>query len=498
VVGDARPPAVAQSPIWGFATTLFQQEHPELAGGIVDLDPAAPAGEVERLLALLSAPLPDPQLAFRQGRLWSHRMVPAPHLAGGKLPPRLRADATYLIAGGRGGLGLVLARSLIQRGARRLILAGRTALPPRRDWARVDPGSATGRQISAIREMEALGASIHPEALDVSDEGQVREFLEAFRGEGWPPIRGVIHAAGVMSSARLSELGASGLRATLAPKLAGAWNLHRLLAGEPLDFFVLCSSVSSLGFSKGVPDDAAGNAFLDGLAHARRHLGLHGLSVNWSPWGEVGMASQEQVARDFESRGYTPLRPAQGVEALDRCLEHDVRQAAILGVDWPRLLRANFPAPPPPLLQSMVEQVAATAPAEGTRGQEQENLRVRLAKVEDLAARRQLVEDFLRVTLARALKLAPEMLDHERPFQEFGLDSVMAVELRLRIIGDLGVGPNLVELLQESSVAALAERLLPQIQLTTNDESLVLDDLAAQLEALSDEERDALLASLNS
>jgi acyl transferase domain-containing protein len=496
VTGDTHPLAVAQSPIWGFGASLFQQEHPELAGGLVDLEPGAPAGEADALLALMKEPPADTQMALRQGHLWSDRLELAPQLAEGSLPARMRPDGTYLITGGRGGLGLLFARWLIERGARRLVLAGRTPLPERREWHTVAADSSVGRQIAAIRELEALGASIHAVALDVSDEAQVRAFHDSFRREGWPAFRGVIHAAGVVQPTRFSDQTASRLLGTLEAKLAGGWSLHTVLAQEPLDFFVMCSSANALGFSTGVVDYAAANAFLDGLAHLRRHQGHHALSVNWGAWGEVGMASLEQVARDFELRGITPIPPEQGLAALERGLEHDLKQVVVLAADWPRLLGANFAgASAPPMLQPIIDALAAEAAAGGGQGARgREDVRTKLLQLADDAERRALVEDFLRGTVARSLKLAPEQIDPHTPIQGFGLDSIIAVELRHHITSGLGVSPTLMELLQGASVASLTEVLLPRLpKPRDNPEEAELDALAAQLGELGSDQVEALL-----
>ena len=117
---------------------------------------------------------------------------------GAQRSARWRPDASYLITGGLGGLGLQVARWMVEQGARRIVLLGRSGLPPRADWSAVDPASRTGRRIAAVRELEALGASVHLGAVDVADEPALREFLETFRREGWPPIRGVVHAAGTV------------------------------------------------------------------------------------------------------------------------------------------------------------------------------------------------------------------------------------------------------------------------------------------------------------
>ncbi|HEV2130865.1 MAG TPA: acyltransferase domain-containing protein, partial [Longimicrobiaceae bacterium] len=180
----------AQASLWGLGKTIAL-EHPELWGGLIDLDPKASAAEEESavLLAEIHRPDGEREIAFRRGERLAARVVPA---GENFLPPhsyRPRADGAYLITGGLGGLGLEVARWLAGRGARRLILLGRTPLPPRAAWKQVTDGSLAAK-IDAIRQLEALGASVHAAAVDVSDEAELRAFLTSYEEEAWPPIRG--------------------------------------------------------------------------------------------------------------------------------------------------------------------------------------------------------------------------------------------------------------------------------------------------------------------
>ena len=158
------------------------------------------------------------------------------NLACQRLSPRWRPDGSYLITGGLGDLGLLVARWMVEQGARRLILLGRTKLPPRASWSSLEAGSRLAHQIAAIRELESLGACVHLASVDVADEGQLSAFLHEFRAEGWPPIRGVVHAAGVLQDGLLVQLDAAALDAVLRPKVTGGWLLHHLLKDAPLGF----------------------------------------------------------------------------------------------------------------------------------------------------------------------------------------------------------------------------------------------------------------------
>lgn len=166
---------------------------------------------------------------------------------------------------------------MVGRGARRLILMGRTPLPPRAAWGSLEEGAPLAHTIAVIREMESLGASIHHAAVDVSNEAELSAYLAAFRSEGWPPIRGVIHAAAVVQDASLIQTDQANLVANLQAKMVGGYLLHHLLADAPLDLFVLFSSGSAILSSPFLGAYAAANAFLDALAHARRAEGRQAL-----------------------------------------------------------------------------------------------------------------------------------------------------------------------------------------------------------------------------
>jgi acyl carrier protein len=289
----------------------------------------------------------------------------------------------------------------------------------------------------------------------------------------------------------MHQMSAADFTATLAPKLAGGWALDRRLADQPLDFFVLFSSVGGLGFSLGQSDYAAANAFLDALAHHRRGRGLPAASIAWGAWGEVGMASPEKVARDFVQRGFQLISPELGVAAMERVFEHDPAHATAVLAEWPELDTKNYPAGAPVLLQPILAEAAA-AGAAAPQAAETVDVRRRLAALDDPDERRAALTDHLRELVARVLRLDPSRLAADQPFNALGLDSIMAVELRNRIEGSLGTGPTVVELLQGASLASRAAALLPRLAV---DESAGgdLEALADDLEALSDQEIHALL-----
>ncbi len=266
-----------------------------------------------------------------------------------------QGDASYLITGGLGGLGLEVARWLVEHGARHLILIGRR-----------EPSDAAARAVAGLRE---AGAEVVVAPADVASEAD----LAAVLARAPRPVRGVVHAAGVLDDGVLMQQTWARFEAVLAPKVQGAWNLHRLTRDQPLDFFVLFSSSAALLGSPGQGSYTAGNAFLDALAHHRRALGLPALSIDWGPWSGVGMAAAlDEQRRRWAALGVSEIAPPQGLELLQHALTQDLTQVAALPVDWVRFLR-TFPAGAAPKL------LADLAPAE-TSAERPTRLRARLAQ----------------------------------------------------------------------------------------------------------------------
>ena len=406
---------------------------------------------------------------------------------------RWRTDGSYLISGGLGDLGLLVARWMVEQGARRLILLGRTRLPPRSSWSSVESGSRLARQIDAIRELKSLGASVRLAPVDVADEGELTGFLDEYRAEGWPPIRGVVHAAGVLQDGLLVQLDAAALTTVLRPKMMGGWLLHRLLQHDALDFFVLFSSAGSVLGQPGQGNYAAANAFLDALAHHRQAQGQPALSINWGAWAGRGFAVSDggkRLAARLALLGIGSIAPERAVELLGRLLEQSAAQIVAVPVDWKRY-REFYPAgSASPLLSELAREAAeATGPA----GRTSETRDTLLAA--DPAERRQLLQAYLCGQVARVLGLSPAKLDIHQPLIEFGLDSLMTVELKNRIAVDLKVNVPIAKFLQGFSVDQAVTQVLDQLAAEAAYLAPALAPAGGQMGGGRDAER--LLASLD-
>jgi hypothetical protein len=286
----------------------------------------------------------------------------------------------------------------------------------------------------------------------------------------------------------LSQLNWERFERVLAPKLWGAWNLHRLTLSDPLDFFVLYSSAAALLGSPGQANYSAANAGLDALAAYRRQQGLPALSINWGPWSEVGMAAADakRGARVAE-HGIGSIAPDEGLLALAHLLAQDRGQVGVVPLDLEQLRRSWPLAAGRPFLAELMGEpvhqpaVVAQTPAAAPPTQIRKQL-LSLAASE----RRGALKSYLAEQTAKVLQLSAKEIDVRRPLNSLGIDSLMAVELRNRIETDLSVGVPIVSFLEGGSLSDLLERLLGELP----DSAAPDDRLAralAQLNAMSDE-----------
>jgi acyl transferase domain-containing protein len=404
-------------------------------------------------------------------------------------PGRFRADATYLITGGLAGLGLLTATWLVERGARHLLLI-----------ARSEP-SAPAR--AAIEAMEANGARVVTARGDVSDAAQLKAILtDAARS--MPPLRGIVHSAGVLDDAVLMRQDWSRFWRVMAAKVNGAWNLHALTLNEPLDFFVLYSSVAGLLGSSGQANHAAANAFMDALAHERCARGWPALSINWGVWSEIGSAAERGAVERVGRQGVATISPGQGLAVLEQLLRHNGAQVAVLPVDWPQYLRQFRNAPLWLSEAAGGARGTSPAPVAASARQQAGTLRQRLDGVPQ-NRRAAVVEAHVVREVASVIGLDPSRtIDPELPLNEIGLDSLMAVELRNRLGATLGVKRQLPATLvfDYPSIAAIASYLLSDVlELAARDREPVpqktdptaLDVLSA-IEQLSDDSVETMLS----
>jgi NADPH:quinone reductase-like Zn-dependent oxidoreductase/short-subunit dehydrogenase/acyl carrier protein len=382
-------------------------------------------------------PITEAKAAFRCMQQARHIGKIVLRMPGALKPER---DRTYLVTGGLGALGLRTAAYLAQLGAGHLVLTSRRP-----------PDAATQQAIDAIANQ--FNCIVRIACADVSEESAVNELLASIRRD-MPPLGGIAHLAGAVDDALIPQQSREKVRAVLAPKVLGAWHLHRLTKDDTLDFFLLYSSASSVLGSPGQANYAAANALMDGLAAHRHAHGLTGTSINWGPWAEAGMAATDVARGNLGKQGLIPLKPAAALAALSEIVSHGTVQATVISANWQRTAKLFGPTRPP-----MLEHVLPK-PAKMQAGDQ-----AMLRQLQEMPAgqRGGFLTEHVQRELQQILALAQPPAPQSR-FLELGMDSLMAVELRNRLLGQFGSAFTISStvVFDYPTVGALAEYLAAQ------------------------------------
>ena len=453
-VGE-KVPGIGQSPLWGMRKALAL-EFPELQCTIVDLDPEphSPTDfsgtvDAQTLEAQIFSHDPEDQVAFRNGTPYVPRLVPRPY----QEKKRLSLDGTYLITGGFGALGLLVARAIAQWGGKHLVLVGRR-----------EPKPEVKERLKAL---ETAGVRVTIFRCDVSDARQVAELLAQI-DRTLPPLGGIVHAAGVVEFGGLWQQDWTRFARVLAPKVQGTWNLHSLTQDRPLDFFVCFSSLASMLGSHGLASYGAANEFMDALMHYRREQGLPGLSINWGPWAEAGMALHLERS-DHQQRlsawGLSEILPHRGLAVLEQLLQLDTPQVGVMPVDWSKWLQ-QFPRVPP-----FYHRLPTADPQEaiGPRTVRKIELGEEIDLVSQLRAtpvkeRRDRLESHLQKLVAKTLGLKDaEQIGPDAQLMDLGLDSLMAMELRNDLQSSLGCSVGSTFLFKYPTLAELVDYFYQEV-----------------------------------
>ncbi|HLV34897.1 MAG TPA: type I polyketide synthase [Spirillospora sp.] len=488
---------VTGSPLWGFGRVVAL-EHPEIWGGLIDLENAVPPAERARLLAAeILLPDGEDQIAVRGGRRYVARLVRS--TAPAAASPQFRDDGAYLITGGLGGLGLKLAQWMSEHGAGHLILTSRRGLPDRAEWPELADHPDFAAKIAAVEAMEARGTQVTVAAVDVGDADGMAQVFRQFGSA----LRGVFHLAAALEFWPLEVMPLDGLAAMLRSKVTGAWNLHQLSQGLELDHFVLFSSTTALWGVSRMAHYAAANTFLDALAHYRHSLGQPALSINWGTWEEMRIASAEdqQAVAQF---GLNQIPTAQALDILGDLLAGSAEaQVVVASVDWALLKPAYEVRRERPFLSGMTvlpSQISRRTDTEQAKAAAGPKISDRLADMEADERREALIE-YVAGEVGLILGMSASDVDIHRGLFEMGMDSLMSVDLKSHL--EQGTGLSLPSTLTFNypTVAELAEyldsRLAPapaaSPQPAETRPEPAADLPVADIDELSEEDLEALL-----
>ena len=358
-----------------------------------------------------------------------------------------RADRTYLVTGGLGGIGCVVADWLAERGAGTIVLNGRRP-----------PDSEAG---AAIEALQARGVDVRVELADVTDEAALNLMMTRLESD-CPPIAGIIHSVGVLSDGSIGNQNWDRFEQVLWPKILGAWRLHRSTMDMDLDMFVLFSSVTGVLGNSGQTNHAAANAFLDQLAAYRRSLGLPGQSIAWGAWSGLGEAEEqrERIERQLAASGTGWISPQQGIRALDQLVRQDSCFSMVASVDWPVL--ADNLLVRPSLLEDLL---AETEELEGASHESPDDADI----VDQLreavqSSRESIAAAFVQREVQAVLRL-PSAPATNVGFLDLGMDSLMSVELRNRLNRALSGGFSLSNsaIFDYPTIVSLAGHIVSEI-----------------------------------
>jgi acyl transferase domain-containing protein/NAD(P)-dependent dehydrogenase (short-subunit alcohol dehydrogenase family)/acyl carrier protein len=381
-------------------------------------------------------------------------------------------DAAYVITGGFGGFGMAVAGYLIAQGARHVVLIGRS-------------GAANDDARRRLATWRAQGVTIREELLDITNHEAVDALVAELSAER--EVKGIMHAAGVVRDGRIGEMTRDQLAAVMRPKVLGAWNFHVASVRHrlPLDHFVLFSSVASLVGNGGQANYVAANAVLDSLAAHRAAAGLAATSVNWGALAEVGMATNDDLRRQFQLMGINPSSADDALAGLHAMLRFQPVQMGVMDVDWVQWGKFEPTGGKSPRFAHL------TGKREGGASQSVADSLRQLPAEERFA----IVEMMLAEQVAQTLRIPVGRVDPKRPLTDMGIDSLMTVELQLAINMTFGIELSALELTRGFSISQLTSPIIERMGVSQDGiggqakrpavEELNVDDLSeAELDLL--------------
>lgn len=429
---------LAAYPMLGFAKG-FALEAGELWGGVVDLN-GSDQEQGDALLSELNANVMEDVVKY-QGATRSVLRLGQDRLPSSSLV-NLDSEATYLVTGGLGGLGLYVADALSRSGAKHLVLMSR----------RGNLESLDGERAELINRLQEQGVNITVANVDVADEAALADLVGEL-SQAANPLKGVVHAAGISDIALAHEMTFEQWQKVTQAKLEGALNLHNATAGVDLDLFVVFSSIASVWGSGGMAHYAAANHFLDGLVDYRIAHGLPATAFNWGPWGGAGMAATGEAAEEAERRGLKPFDPESAIELMTKAWHGGNAHQTVVDVDWSRFREILEMRRPHPLFGTLGRNLAATSGVTGEKSAFFKSLYPL-----DMEERSAKIVGYLQELFGRVTgKAEGEAVDPEMPLMDLGIDSIMALEIKKQVEADTGQAMKATLIFDYPTINKIAE-----------------------------------------
>lgn len=428
--------SLAHAPLVGLSR-IIASEQPDSWGALIDVDSmefpfqaikyvsGADIIKVDDTIAKVSRLRAMPQSKLHPADSHS-KMTPKP-------------EGTYLISGGLGALGLEVAAFLTERGAHRILLLSRRALPPRKLWG--SRSCPMAKEIRQVQQLEKAGASIYSVTIDLGSPSAASDLQSKLDALSLPPVLGVVHAAGLVEDQLIMDTTPDSFARVLAPKVAGTLALHRTFPPGTLDFFVLFSSCGQLFGFPGQGSYAAGNAFLDTMAERRRALGDNAVALQWTSWRGLGMAattpdSAAFIEAELQSKGITSVTRDEAFRAWDHVAKYDISHGVVLR----SLLLDADDILPMDIVEDIVVRKSPAVVAASTDVANTDGIPTATTLPEAGPMRIEYLMTKISECVASVLQLPSiEDVDPKAALADMGMDSVMTVALRRGLQGTLKV-----------------------------------------------------------
>ncbi|MEM9272038.1 MAG: SDR family NAD(P)-dependent oxidoreductase [Cyanobacteria bacterium P01_F01_bin.143] len=355
-------------------------------------------------------------------------------------------DKTYLIAGGLGDLGLLVANWLVEKGAKHLLLIGRN-----------QPSEYAQQQISQLEQKQVNVTIAQADIANYDSLQQIigRKPCAPTTSAPLPPLGGIIHSAGTLDDGMLINMDSERMATVMNPKVLGAWNLHQLTKDMPLDFFILFSSAASLLGSPGQTNHVVANTFLDTLAHYRQAQGLPGLSLNWGAWSDIGEAARRKADRQMNLKGIGSIAPQEGLAILEKLFNQSSPQVGIVPIDWSRFIAAGYNLP----LVEDFKQIKQTSEISTSSS----NFLTELQAINPEHQLKFLIT-FLQKEVGKVLGLSANQLPSvSQGFFDIGMDSLMAIELKNKLENNLQATISSTVIFEHSNIEQLANYIFDEV-----------------------------------
>ncbi len=449
--------SLSQSPLWGLGKVVAL-EQPDLWGGLIDLPSNISTTEAAQAVAMLrdevsnpSQPIED-HIAIRQGKRYVARLTPTPAPLTKLDSLTFEPESTYLITGGWGYLGLQFARWLVEQGVHHIVLVSRS-----------QPLPAVEQTLETLREkLRDSGGTLLIQQADVASQPQLAQVMDAC--QQLPPLRGVIHAAGITHSRKIEAITAEDVAALFEARVHGAWLLHSLTREMSLDHFICFSSAGSVWGAEGQAHYDAASHFVDSLAHYRQGLGLPALTINW------GMVAGPRLADNayfqwLTKIGMQDIPVTAACQAVAHLLTAGTAQTVVANMDWQTFKPIYQWRNERPLFNNITTNTAEPSPVMARSTVENGAEKPTSLYQTDLSPEKQLssITIYLEDALIKLLRLS-HTPDHRQGFFEMGLDSLMTIELRNQINEAIGLDLPLDTLLKNDTIEALATLLYARLE----------------------------------